>query len=66
MSCIKEQSLWFEKHDIEVSILKTTTGPSNHMLMEEDKWIAKLDTKAPNGLNERLSPFGSLFYKLFN
>ena len=54
------------KHDIEVSILKTTTGPSNHMLMEEDKWIAKLDTKAPHGLNERLSPFGSLFYKLFN
>ena len=51
--------------DIEVSILEKVKGSTAHMLLMEDKWITRLNTRAPNGLNVRLSTFGYCFYTLF-
>ena len=44
--------------DVEISILKHVTGSTDRMELEEDKWISYLNTKAPLGMNERLSEYG--------
>ena len=54
----------FDRH-AEISILEHVAGSSDLMELHEDKWIAKLDTKAPRGLNEQLSSYGKLHYDLF-
>ena len=54
----------FDRHT-EISILEHVTGSSDLMELHEDKWIARLDTKAPRGLNEHLSSYGKLHYDLF-
>ena len=51
--------------DIEISILDNVTGSTERMLLAGDWWITRLNTKFPNGLNEKLSSFGKLYYKLF-
>ena len=52
--------------DLRVSILDKTTGSTERRQYLEDKWITRLNTRAPNGMNERLSSFAKLFYELFN
>ena len=54
------------RKDIEISVLKHVTGSFDRLSFEEDKWITKLDTRHPNGMNEKLSGYASLYYKLFN
>ena len=51
--------------DLEISVLAYCNGSTEHMQLEEDKWITRLNSLQPNGLNEKLSPYGKLFYKLF-
>ena len=53
------------RKDLEVSILGPVDGSLEKRLLLEDKWIVRLDTKAPNGMNEKLSDYGLLYYKLF-
>ena len=53
------------KKDIEISILSRVQGSQARMELEEDKWITRINSRFPNGLNERLSQFGSLYYSLF-
>ena len=52
--------------DLEISILQSVSGCTERMLLEEDRWITRLGTTFPNGLNKRLSSFGKLYYKLFD
>ena len=54
----------FDRH-AQISILEHVAGSSDLMELHEDKWIARLDTRAPKGLNERLSSYGKLYYELF-
>ena len=51
--------------DLEVSVLEYVKGGSATRLYKEDKWIKRLDTISPNGLNERTSEFGSIHGSLF-
>ena len=51
--------------DLEVSVLEHVTGGVATRLLREDKWIRRLDTVSPNGLNERTSEFGSIHQHLF-
>ena len=55
----------FEK-DLEVSVLEQVTGSEALRLYKEDKWITRLNTKHPNGLNKQVSEFGQIYYKLFS
>ena len=54
----------FDK-DAQISILEHVSGSLEVMELHEDKWIARLDTRAPKGLNERLSSYGKLYYDLY-
>ena len=51
--------------DLQVAVLAHVNGTRDKFLMEEDKWIARLNTKQPNGMNVKLSAFGQLYYDLF-
>ena len=51
--------------DLEVSVLEHVKGGVATRLLKEDKWIRRLDTVSPNGLNERTSEFGSIHQHLF-
>ena len=51
--------------DIEISILSQVNGSETRMLLEEDKWITRLMTVPPYGLNEKLSTFGKMYFELF-
>ena len=51
--------------DSKISILDIVPGSPERRLLEEDRWITKLNTHAPNGMNEKLSDFGKLYYDLF-
>ena len=53
------------QQDLELTVLQHVSGSRQRLELEEDKWIARLDTKHPNGLNERLSSYGKLYYDLF-
>lgn len=51
--------------DLEVSILEHVKGGVATRLLKEDKWIRRLDTLSPNGLNERTSEFMAVHKSLF-
>ena len=56
----------FER-DLEVHVLQKDIYGSRAMLESyEDRWIIRLNTLAPNGLNTKLSEHGSIFKKLFH
>ena len=52
--------------DLRVSILDTVSGSTTNREFHEDKWITRLNTRAPNGINSRLSGFARLYYDLFD
>ena len=55
----------FER-DLEVHILQKDLSGSRAILeAAEDKWILKLDTLAPNGMNVKLNEYGTTYKKLF-
>ena len=62
----------FAKHgcdfnkDLEVSILGKISGSEEACHKEEDRWISRLQTREPNGMNVTMSEYGGLFHKLFN
>ena len=60
-----ENDCLFEK-DLAVYILEKVDGPESLRLFKEDKWIMRLDTSAPNGLNIHLNDLGSLYKSLFD
>ena len=51
---------------IKISILEHVKGHGNKLLRQEDKWILRLGTKQPTGLNDQLSEFGSILKCLSN
>ena len=53
------------KSGIEISILAHVNGSIERLSFEEDKWITKVEAKHPTGMNERLSGYAKLYYKLF-
>ena len=53
------------RKDVEISILEHVSGSPERMVLHEDKWITRLNTKAPYGLNVRLTCFGRLYFSLF-
>ena len=60
----KDHGCDFDK-DLEVSVLEHVKGGSATRLLQEDKWIQRLSTTGPNGLNERTSEFCSIHHHLF-
>ena len=53
--------------DLKVYILEThIEGTLENREFVEDKWITRLDTRSPNGLNSNLRDFGQLYYTIFN
>ena len=60
----KDHGCDFDK-DLEVSVLEYVKGGSATRLLQEDKWIQRLNTMSPNGLNERTSEFCSIHHHLF-
>ena len=42
------------------------TGPRDRREYFEDRWITRLDTKAPHGMNTNLKHFAKIHYKLFD
>ena len=52
--------------DLKVSILESVNGTESLRKFKEDKWIMRLDTSAPNGLNIHLNDLGSLYKSLFD
>ena len=60
-----ENDCLFEK-DLAVYILEKVDGPESLRLFKEDKWIMRLDTSAPNGLNIHLNDLGNLYKSLFD
>ena len=56
----------FDK-DLAVTILeRNLSGPRQLRELQEDKWIFKLDTLHPNGLNVRLTEYGTVYNNLLN
>ena len=52
--------------DLKIYILEHIRGGEAQRLHKEDKWIRRLDTKSPNGLNVHTSEFASIYGALFN
>lgn len=52
--------------DLKVSILEKVKGGKATLLRQEDKWIMRMDTVAPNGLNSAVSEFGTIHKALFS
>ena len=53
-------------NDLEVSVLEHVKGGVAARLYREDKWIKRLDTVSPSGLNERTSEFVAVHNSLFD
>ena len=52
--------------DLRIHILqRNVTGPRCIREVEEDKWIMKLGTLSPLGMNAKLSDYGCLYKTLF-
>ena len=52
--------------DLNVYILQdNVTGPRNRREYFEDRWIIRLDTKAPHKMNTNLKHFAKIHYELF-
>ena len=51
--------------DLEVSILEHVKGGEATRLLKEDKWINRLGTLSPNGLNQKTSEFMTVHKSLF-
>ena len=51
---------------MKVHILQNNLEGSSSERVEffEDRWITRLDTKAPNGMNTKLNDFAKTFYQL--
>ena len=53
--------------DLEIFILeKDVTGSRHFREIQEDKWILRLDSLKPNGINAHLSSFGNTMKQLFD
>ena len=53
--------------DLEIYVLqKNVTGSRNFREQHEDKWILRLDTLQPNGMNVELNSYGRIHQKLFS
>ena len=53
--------------DLKVYILQdNVTGPRDRREYFEDRWITRLDTKAPHGMNTNLKHFAKIHYELFH
>ena len=56
----------FDK-DLSVTFIeRNLSGPRQLRELQEDKWIFKLDTLHPNGLNVRLNKYGTVYNNIFN
>ena len=54
-------------NDLRISILEHVKNPSwSKLLLQEDKWICRLKTAAPEGMNGTTSEFGYIHRTLFN
>ena len=52
--------------DLKVYILQdNATGTREKREFMEDRWITRLNTKLPNGMNSNLKDFAKTFYSLF-
>ena len=52
--------------DLELHILQRDAGDTRALLeAAEDKWVLRLQTSTPNGMNKKLNEYGSTFKKLF-
>ena len=54
----------FEK-DLQVSVLERVSGTEAFREYKEDRWITRLQTMDPTGLNKNLHEFGQIYKKLF-
>ena len=52
--------------DVEISVLVHVKGPFGKLKRQEDKWINRLGTLAPGGMNVHTSDFGFIHKTLFN
>ena len=53
--------------DLKVYILQdNVTGPRDRREYFEDRWITRLDTNAPHGMNTNLKHFAKIHYELFD
>ena len=56
----------FDK-DLRVTILEQhVTGSREIREFHEDKWILRLGTLAPNGMNKQVNTYGKIYQNLFN
>ena len=53
------------KTDIRISVLEHVTGTLSKLKRQEDKWVTRLGTLSPGGLNASKSEFGSIYNALF-
>ena len=52
--------------DLELHVLQRDAGDTRALLeAAEDKWVLRLQTISPNGMNKKLNEYGSTFKKLF-
>lgn len=51
--------------DIKISVLEKVNGSESLRRFKEDKWILRLDTLHPNGMNVHLSDLGIIYKSLF-
>ena len=51
--------------DLELSILEQVSGTEALRLYKEDKWITRLNTAHPHGLNKLVNEFGHVYQTLF-
>ena len=54
------------EEDMEISILEHVTGTYGKLKRQEDKWINRLGTLSPSGMNLHTSDFGFIHKSLFN
>ena len=51
---------------MEISILEHVTGTYGKLKRQEDKWINRLGSLSPSGMNLHTSDFGFIHKSLFN
>ena len=60
-----EKGCDFEK-DLKISVLEHVRGTLSKLKRQEDKWVTRLGTKSPTGLNVSTSEFGYIYKSLFH
>ena len=52
-------------NDLQVSVLEKVKGSAPLRKYKEDKWMTRLNTIHPYGMNQHVSEFGSIYKALF-